>query len=236
PAGIGGALGFAVGAGTGGFLSRGADCVAPGISVVAPRPFFGRWGRSLPVWGHLSVLPHLCLRGRWIMFGGPVPLRNFLTEAGLAVTALFLYLEFPLGSAIARFVLCSALFAVALIDYDWRIVPNAITFPGTILGLAAASLLMPDEIGWPRSPFGIALGTGVLFVVGYFYELVRGREGVGMGDVWLLAMTGAFLGWPGVVFTLFFGSMLGIIGGLAMVFSGGRGARAPLADPATDLG
>lgn len=235
PAGIGGALAFLLGAVTGSFVTVVAYRVPREMSIVAPRSFCERCQRSLPVWSNLPILAYIGLRGRCIMCGAPIPFRNFLAEAGLAVTALFLYLEFPLGSATARFVLCSALFAVALIDYDWRIVPNAITLPGTIVGLAAASLLMPEEIGWQSSLVGIALGAGFLFVVGYFYELVRGREGVGMGDVWLLAMTGAFLGWPGVVFTLFFGSLLGIIGGLAMVLSGGRGARAPLADPVTDL-
>lgn len=235
PAGIGGALAFVVGAITGSFVTVVAYRLPREMSIVVPRSFCESCERSLPVWSNLPILAYIGLHGRCIMCGAPIPFRNFLTEAGLAVAALFLYLEFPLGSALARFVLCSALFAVALIDYDWRIVPNAITLPGTVVGLAAASLLMPEEIGWQSSLAGIALGAGVLFVVGYFYELVRAREGIGMGDVWLLAMTGAFLGWPGVVFTLFFGSILGVVGGLAMVVTGARGAREPLADPAADL-
>ena len=168
------------------------------------------------------------------MCGAPIRFRNFLAEAGLAVAALHLYLNFPLGSAAARFVLCAALFTIGLIDYDWRIIPNIITFPGVVVGLASAALLMPDEVGWQSALIGIALGAGVLFMIGYLYEMVRGREGVGMGDVWLLAMIGAFLGWPGVVFTLFFGSMLGVVGGLTMAL-GGQGGAEPLGDPTTDL-
>jgi Flp pilus assembly protein protease CpaA len=107
------------------------------------------------------------------------------------------------------------LFIVALIDYDWRLIPNLITFPGIPIGFAFAALAMP-EVGWKKSLIGIALGGGVLFITGEIYRLVRGREGVGMGDVWLLGMTGAFLGWVGVLFTLLFGSILGTVGGLAV--------------------
>ena len=235
PEGIGGALAFVLGAVTGSFVTVVAYRVPREMSIVAPASFCESCERSLPFWTNLPILAYIGLRGRCIMCGAPIRFRNFLAELGLAVTALFLYLDFSLGSAIARFVLCAALFTIALIDYDWRIIPNAITLPGIVVGVASASLLMPDEIGWQSSLIGLAIGGSVLFLVGYLYELVRGREGLGMGDVWLLAMIGAFVGWPGVIFTLFFGSILGVVGGLAMVLGGGRGAAEPVADPATDL-
>ncbi len=235
PAGIGGALAFVVGAITGSFVGVIAYRVPREMSIVTPRSFCESCERSLPLWTNLPILAYLGLRGRCIMCGAPIAFRNFLAELGLAVTALYLYLDFPPGSALARFLLCAALFSIALIDYDWRIIPNAITLPGIVAGLVSAALLMPDEVGWQSSLIGIVLGGGVLFLVGYLYEMVRGREGVGMGDVWLLAMIGAFVGWPGVVFTLFFGSTLGVIGGIMMALGGGRGAAEPIGNPATDL-
>jgi len=235
PAGIGGALAFLLGAVTGSFVTLVAYRLPREMSIVAPASFCESCERSLPIWTNLPILAYLGLRGRCIMCGALIPFRNFLAELGLAVAGLFLYLEFPLGSAIARFILCAALFALALIDYDWRIIPNAITLPGIVVGLASAALLMPDEVGWQSSVIGLVVGALVLFFIGYLYEMVRGREGVGMGDVWLLAMIGAFLGWPGVIFTLFFGSMLGVVGGIALALSGGRGAAEPVANPATDL-
>ncbi|MGO9450078.1 MAG: prepilin peptidase [Candidatus Binataceae bacterium] len=235
PAGIGAVLAFVLGAIVGSFVTAVAYRVPREMSIVLPRSFCESCERSLPIWANVPIFAYLGLRGRCVMCGAPIPFRNFLAELGLAVAAFYLYLTFPLGSAIARFVLCAALFAIGLIDYDWRIIPNAITMPGIVVGLASAGLLMSDEVGWGSALLGILLGAGVLFFIGYLYEFVRGREGVGMGDVWLLAMVGAFLGWPGVVFTLFFGSLLGAVGGLAMVLTGGRGARAPLADPSADL-
>ena len=235
PDGIGGALAFILGTVTGSFVGVVAYRVPREMSIVSPRSFCESCERSLPIWANLPILAYIGQRGRCIMCGAPIRFRYFLTEIGLAICALYLYLNFPIGSAIARFVLCAALFAIAMIDYDWRIIPNRITFPGIVVGIFSASVLMPDEIGWQSSLLGVVIGAGVLFLIGYLYEMVRGREGVGMGDVWLLGMVGAFLGWPGAVFTLFFGSLMGSLGGLAMALSGGRGATEPLADPSTDL-
>jgi len=154
------------------------------------------------------------------MCGGAIPFRYFLTELALASSAAYLYLSFPLGDAIARFALCAGLFAVALIDYDWRVIPNIITFPGIPIGFVAAWLLVP-EVGWRNSVLGVLIGAGFLFVTGELYTLIRGAEGVGLGDVWLMGTIGAFLGWVGVLFTLFIGSILGAIGGIAFGLAGG---------------
>ncbi len=232
PAGVGGALAFALGAATGSFVNLVAYRMPREISIVSPRSFCESCERAIPFWANIPILAYIGLRGRCLMCGAVIPFRHFLAETSLAIVALYLYLGFPLGSAIARFVLCSALFAIALIDYDWRLIPNVITFPGMLVGFAAASLLMP-EIGWRSSLIGLVLGGGVLFLTGELYYLVRGREGVGMGDVWMLGMVGAFLGWTGVLFTLFVGSMLGAVGGIAVGLVGGSTPK-PLADPAED--
>src|SRR5208282_5631126 len=235
PTGIGATIAFLLGASVGSFACMVAYRLPRDLSIVSPRSFCESCERALTWWANIPILAYLGLKGRCVMCGAPIPFRHFLAELGLAVAALYLYLTFPPGSAIARFMLCAALFAIALIDYDWRIIPNAITLPGIVVGLASAALLMSDEVGWRSALLGILLGTGVLFLTGYLYELVRGREGVGMGDVWLLAMVGAFLGWPGVVFTLFFGALLGAVGGLAMALTCVPRAQAPVADPSADL-
>jgi leader peptidase (prepilin peptidase) / N-methyltransferase len=233
PAGVGGALAFVLGAATGSFVNVVAYRLPREISIVSPRSFCESCERAIPFWANIPILAYLGLRGRCLMCGAAIPFRHFLAETALAVVALYLYLGFPPGSAISRFVLCAALFAIALVDYDWRLIPNLITFPGMLVGFAAASLLMP-EIGWKSSLIGLAVGGGVLFLTGELYYLVRGREGVGMGDVWMLGMVGAFLGWTGVLFTLFVGSVLGAVGGIAYGLAGGSGGPKPLADPAED--
>jgi leader peptidase (prepilin peptidase)/N-methyltransferase len=204
PDGLGGAIAFLIGAITGSFATTVAYRMPRDLSILTPRSFCESCERAIPVWANVPILAYIGLRGRCVMCGATIPFRHFLTEVGLAVIALYLYVNFPPGDAIARFVLCAALFVVAIIDYDWRLIPNLITFPGMVVGFLAATLLIP-EVGWRSSLMGILIGGGVLFATGYLYEMVRGREGVGMGDVWLLGMVGGFLGWQGVVFTLFFG-------------------------------
>ncbi len=234
PTGLGAAFAFILGAMVGSFVSVIAYRLPRDLSIVSPRSFCESCERAIPWWANIPILAYLGLRGRCVMCGAPIPFRHFLAEIGLAITALYLYLAFPLPDAIARFVLCAALWVVAFIDYDWRLIPNIVTWPGMLVGFIAASMLMP-EVGWKSSLIGILLGGGVLWGTGYFYQLVRGREGVGLGDVWLLGMVGAFLGWQGVFFTLFFGSVIGAIGGIAFALSGGGSTTpGPLGDPATD--
>ena len=150
------------------------------------------------------------------MCGAPIRARHLGGELALALARCALPVrEFPPGDATARFIFVAALLVCSLVDYDWRLIPNLVTFPGVPIGFVLVALFVP-EVGWIDSLIGIAVGGGALFVTGYLYQLLRGQEGVGMGDVFLLAMVGAFIGWPGVMFTLFFGALLGSFGGLAV--------------------
>ncbi|HXW85130.1 MAG TPA: prepilin peptidase, partial [Candidatus Binataceae bacterium] len=230
--GVGAAIAFLFGASVGSFATTAAYRMPRDISIITPRSMCESCERQIPWWANIPIFAFIGLRGRCIMCGAPIRFRHFLTEAALAVTALYLYLTFPLPDAIARFVLCASLFTVAWIDYDWRLIPNLVTFPGTLIGFAAAALVMP-EVGWKSSLIGIAAGAGVLFLTGLLYQLLRGREGVGLGDVFLLGMVGGFLGWQGVLFTLFFGSLLGGVGGIAYALASSP-QPAPLGDPASD--
>jgi leader peptidase (prepilin peptidase)/N-methyltransferase len=215
---------FAFGACIGSFVNVVAYRLPRQISVVAPRSFCPNCGEPVPFWANIPIVAYVALRGRCNACGARIPFRYFLTELALASAAAYLFLNFSLLDALARYILCAGLFVAALIDYEWREIPNAITFPGIPLGLLTAWCVMP-EVGWKSSLAGIFVGAGFLFLTGEAYLRLRGREGVGMGDVWLLGMIGAFLGWPGALFTLFVGSLLGTIGAIALAL-GGEGARA----------
>ena len=212
---------FALGAAVGSFVNVVAYRLPRELSVAVPSSFCPHCERKIPFWLNIPILSYVGLRGRCLMCGGAIPFRYFLTELTLAVAALYLYLSFPPFDAASRFVLIAALFAASLIDYDWRIIPDVISVSGIPLGILAATFAMP-EIGWRQSLIGLLVGGVFLFAVGEAYRLIRGKEGMGMGDVKLLAMIGAFLGWPAVLFTIFAGSMLGSIGGLALALSGRR--------------
>jgi leader peptidase (prepilin peptidase)/N-methyltransferase len=105
---------------------------------------------------------------------------------------------------------------ITFIDLDHRIIPDVISLPGIVIGfllsLTGVTLRIPDSL------IGIVVGGGSLYVVAVVYEKVTKREGMGGGDVKLLAMIGAWLGWKAVLFTLFFASLTGsIIGGAIMM-------------------
>jgi leader peptidase (prepilin peptidase)/N-methyltransferase len=226
PREIGALIVFVFGACIGSFVNVVAYRLPRDISITRPRSFCPSCGNTVPLWANIPILAYLGLRGRCTACRAKIPFRHFLTELALASAAAYLYLNFPPLDALARYALCAGLFIAALIDYDWRVIPNVITFPGIVLGVLTAWWVMP-EVGWQSSLAGSLIGAGFLFVTGEAYLRIRGREGVGMGDVWLLGMVGAFLGWPGALFTLFAGSVLGTLGALAMAL--GRDERRSLA-------
>jgi len=218
--GPGALIAFLVGACVGSFAGVVAYRLPREISLVAPRSFCPSCKRPIAFWCNIPLVSYVMLRGRCAMCRAPIGFRYFLAELALGAAAAYLYLHFPLADAAARFVFCSMLLVIAFIDYDWRVIHNAITLAGILGGFLAASLLMP-EVGWKSSLAGLIVGAGFLFLTGAVYSLVRGAEGVGLGDVYLLGMVGAFLGVPGAIFTIFFGAIFGAIGGLAFALSGG---------------
>lgn len=147
-----------------------------------------------------------------------------LWRFGLTLQTLFL------------FSFLSALLVVSFIDIRHMIIPNVITLPGIAVGLLYSGFstdwyVLRDlsKTGWSvvigtpimNSLVGVALGAGMLLLIGGIYELVRKKEGLGMGDVKLLAMIGAFLGWKGVLFVAFTSSVLGtVVGVLVMLYRG----------------
>ena len=92
--------------------------------------------------------------------------------------------------------------------------PNAITLPGIIAGFLFSFFTEP---GWAASLIGILMGGGVLYLVAEAYYRVRHEEGLGMGDVKMLAMVGAFLGWQLTLVTLMLASLSGTIIGLLLI-------------------
>src|ERR1700687_3970324 len=142
PIGIGAAIAFLFGASVGSFVCIVAYRLPRDLSIVVPRSYCESCERALPWWANIPILAYLGLRGRCLMCGAPIAFRHFMAELALAVTAGYLLLMYPLPDAFARFMFCAALFIVALIDYDWRLIPNIITFPGIPIGLLAATFMI----------------------------------------------------------------------------------------------
>ncbi len=214
-------LAFVFGACVGSFVGVVSFRLPRGLSIIKPRSFCPLCAQALAAWVNVPLLAYVFLRGRCAMCRGAIALRYPLSELALGAAALSLSLRFELWDALARFSLCAALLAVSLIDLEWRIIPDAISLPGIGAGILCATFFM-SGVGLTSSLLGIFAGAGLLWILGETYRWTRGREGLGLGDVKLLGMVGAYLGWPGALFTIFFGALFGSLSGLIVAIAAPR--------------
>jgi leader peptidase (prepilin peptidase)/N-methyltransferase len=142
--------------------------------------------------------------------------------SGLFAVALFARYGFS-WDTLFLFALVAALLVVTFIDIDHQIIPDVITLPGIPVGFLSSFML--GHITYKESLIGIILGGGLLLSVASGYYLLTKREGMGGGDIKLLAMIGAFLGWKGVIFTVFAASAIGTAAGLAVALRSGGGRK-----------
>ena len=195
-------------------------------SIVWPASRCTGCGRHLAWYENVPVLSWLVLRGRCRTCGAAIspmyPLVE-LTTAVLFAAGAMLY--GPSGLLAVRLVFGCALIVLFAIDLRHRVLPDVITLPGIVIGFAASCFLPP---GWLSSVIGIIVGGGMLFAIAEAYYRVRGQQGLGMGDVKMLAMIGAFLGWQLVLLTLVFASFAGSIVGVSLIVSGRGNLQAAL--------
>ena len=197
-------------------------------STVLPRSRCPRCGAALRARDNLPLLSFLLLRGRCRYCQAPISWRYPLIEA--ATAALFVGCLEAFGltwHALAAAAFGSALIALAGIDYEHFLLPDVITLPGLAVGLLLS--LFADWIDWRQALLGAALGGGGLWLLAQAWKLLRHEEGMGLGDVKMLAMVGAFLGWQGVLVTVFLGSLAGAVVGLTLIALGrlDLGSRLP---------
>jgi len=122
--------------------------------------------------------------------------------------------------------LTTALLIVSCIDIAHTIIPDAITLPGIVVGLSTSLWLTP--VGGRNALLGVALGGGLFLLMAILSVVILKREGMGGGDIKLIAMLGAFLGWHVVLVTIFLAAVLGASVGLALILLRRKGRREPL--------
>ena len=205
--------------------------LAYSVSILTPARSFCPHCDTQLAWHHnIPVISWLLLRGRCSTCKTTIPFRYLLIEILTGMFAVCCYLRFGLSiSALIAFAVVSALIVITFIDIDYMIIPDLITYPGTTLGLllgAAASLFPTSGVFPLQFPFaqsitdsllGIALGAGTLYLVWWLYLVIRHREGLGLGDIKLLAMLGALFGYQCSLATIFVGSVLGSIVGVTLI-------------------
>lgn len=173
-------------------------------------------GHRIRVWENIPILSYVVLRGRCAGCKAPIGMRYPAVEAATALLTLLVVLEFGLSmQAALALPLTWALIALAVIDLDHQLLPDAITLPGVWAGLLislGAVWATPAE-----SILGAVLGYGILRLVYEIFRLLTGKEGMGFGDFKLLALFGAWLGWQALPMIILLSSLVGALVGIAMI-------------------
>jgi leader peptidase (prepilin peptidase)/N-methyltransferase len=170
------------------------------------------WHDNVPLLGYLR------LRGRCRSCGARISVRYPVVEVLTAILFAACWWQFGFSLLfVSRVLFGCALIALFAIDLEHHLLPNAITLPGIVVGFAF-SLFGPP--GWLSSAIGILVGGGILFAIAELYFRLRHEEGLGMGDVKMLAMIGAFLGWKLAIVTLMMASIAGSLIGMLLIVTG----------------
>lgn len=210
------------------------------LSVVTPaRSFCPTCERQLTWWENVPVITWLILLGRCSCRKGKVSGVYPLVEILSSFAAVWSYLRFgftPTG--VLAFIFAATLIVITFIDFEHRIIPDRISYPGMSIGLLIGGLVELGAFHLVAPPFtsgtfdsllGFAIGGGFFNVVSYVYWRMTGDMGLGGGDVKLLAFTGALLGWESVPFTIFLGSLLGSVVGITLISLRGGGRKTEIA-------
>ncbi len=224
-----GILVFVFGAALGSFLNVVRYRLPRHMGMVAGRSKCPKCKTTIAWYDNVPILSYVLLGGRCRSCRGRIPATYVVIEALTGLSFLLVWRAFGWPQAVAYWVLASLLIACAGIDFDKRIIPDKLTIPGIMLGvLFSMTLLRGDavEASLLRSALGILIGGGSLLAVGFLYKLVRKVEGMGGGDVKLMAMVGAFLGFKLALVTIFLGSILGGVVGLVVMRKTSDGMRA----------
>ena len=233
---------FALGLCWGSFLNVCIYRLPRGKSVVAPRSACPHCGNMIPLYHNIPVLSWLILRGKCRSCKQPISPRYMVVELLTGIVFLVCYLHFGLTFATLKCaVLGFLLLGLIFTDAETKLLPDALTLPGVVLGIAF-SLLVPvndlasrivpglisytmrSQISWRMwsladSLLGAAVGASFLYGAAAIYLRARGIEGMGFGDVKLMAMIGAFLGAKLTVLTIFTASLAGSLFGLSTMLS-----------------
>ena len=211
-------------------------------SIVYPGSHCTSCRKSISSYHNIPILSYIFLGGRCSHCNSKISFSYPLVEilSGLLFVATLWKFGMILDTLL-YLLFISGLIVITFVDLKHMIIPNVITYPGILVGILYNALTtnwqnslelvsnfsfgfqnffeLLNEVPILDSLFGVILGGGILLLIAYTYEIIRKRQGMGMGDVKLLALIGAFLGWQGVFFVIFLSSILGSIVGLSIIIT-----------------
>lgn len=210
---------FILGASIGSFLNVCIYRLPLNQSIVSPSSHCPYCNTPLRFYDNIPVISFLILRGRCRTCRSKISIQYVSVEILNAFGYIFLFRKFGLSpECILYAVLFSSLVVVSGIDLYYKIIPDIITLPGIIVGIIGSVSVLP--VGLKSSITGILIGGGLFYIVA-----VVSRGGMGGGDIKLIAMIGAFLGWTDVIITIMLASFLGAVVGIFIMIFFGKGRK-----------
>lgn len=187
-----------------------------GGSVVFPASHCPKCKHPLAAYENIPILSYLFLRGKCLHCKCKISMQYPIVELCMGILALLLFHHFDLSiTSLGYFFFLAALLVIIVIDIHHQIIPDVISLPGIGLGLAFSFI---NPLITPFDSFlGAFLGGGVLYAIAWAYLIIRKQDGMGGGDIKLLAMLGAWLGWQSLLFIVFFSSFTGAIIGIIAI-------------------
>ena len=191
-------------------------------SLVFPGSHCPHCQKSIRPWHNIPLLSYLLLGGRCADCKATISWRYPLVELLCGLLYIFLYRQFGFSVlGVVLTLLATVLLIVTFIDLDHKIIPDMITLPGIVVGILASLLLTP--VGIVNAIIGVCLGGGLFFLVA-----ILSRGGMGGGDIKLIAMIGAFLGWKAVLLTIFLSALFGAVVGIGLMVFKKKGRKDPV--------
>jgi leader peptidase (prepilin peptidase) / N-methyltransferase len=228
---------FVFGSIIGSFLNVCITRIPEEVSIVAPGSRCPQCLTPIQPYDNVPIFAWFWLRGKCRKCGNPISAMYPLIELGTALVFVAVYSKFGLTQATVKwlFFLC-LIIVLTITDLRVRLLPDVVNWPGFAAGLLFSAFVPPEDgfgylvservlhrmlptpaVGILDGLLGAAFGSLLLLGVGWAYRIVRGRDGLGLGDVKMMAMVGAFLGLRGTFFTILIGTLLGSVIGLALV-------------------
>lgn len=215
---------FLFGLTLGSFLNVCIHRLPLGQSIIHPPSACPRCGERIRFHDNIPVFSYILLLGRCRACRSPISIRYPIVELITGLLSLALFMRYGLTPYyFSFFTFASLLVIITFVDLEHQIIPDIISLPGILFGILLSFLL--KHVEWMDSLIGVVGGGGFLYLVAAVFERLSRREGMGGGDVKLLAMIGAWLGWKPLPFIILISSLAGVLlGGLSLLLSG-KGLR-----------
>jgi leader peptidase (prepilin peptidase) / N-methyltransferase len=215
---------FCFGSVIGSFLNVCAYRLPRERSVVKPNSFCPACEIPIKFYDNIPIVSYLFLRAKCRACGARISLQYPAVELITGLLFLMLYWKFGFGRTLPVLMLfVSVLIVISVIDLEFQLIPDVLSIGALVAGVVLA--FIRPGFSFLDALFGIALGGGVLFTIAFGYQFVTKREGMGGGDIKLIAMIGAFCGMKGVLFSIICASLLGTIVGIPLMLIKGKDSK-----------